>query len=170
MTLYRAPEPLNPGHCLSEFHNGRHSSLDDWLIRRARIAEGLSARTYVLTLSAAPTMVVGYHAIVSAMSERIALPSAKLRRDMPDPTPLILLGRLAVDEKHQGKGLGSNLITDAVARCVAAAQIIGARGVITHALDDEAAAFYRRHGFLDAPVSGRVLVLPMEAAKQLVTR
>jgi GNAT superfamily N-acetyltransferase len=81
-----------------------------------------------------------------------------------------LLGRLAVDEKHQGKGLGSNLITDAVARCVAAAQIIGARGVITHALDDEAAAFYRRHGFLDAPVSGRVLVLPMEAAKQLVTR
>jgi predicted N-acetyltransferase YhbS len=88
---------------------------------------------------------------------------------MPDPTPLILLGRLAVDEKHQGKGLGSDLITDTLARCVAAAQIIGARGVITHALDDEAAAFYRRHGFLHAPI-GRVLVLPMEAAKQLVTR
>jgi len=168
MTPYRTPEPLDASHSLSDFRNGRHPSLDDRLVRRARAAEGLSARTYVLTLRAEPARVVGYHAIVSATAERIALPSARLRRDMPESIPLILIGRLAVDAAHQGRGLGSSLLVDAVRRCVAAAEIIGARGVITHALDDEAAAFYRRHGFLEAPVDGRVLVLPMETAKRLV--
>lgn len=161
------PERLGPHHDLSRFQNGRHESLDAWLRDRAFAGEGLSARTYVVCDAHAPPRVVGYYAISTAMEQRLALPSAKLRRGMPDQIPLLLIGRLAVDQDFQGLGLGSNLLADAIRRCVAAASIAGARGIVAHAIDDDAVRFYERHGFLLAPLGSRVMLLPIEIARAM---
>jgi len=160
---FRAPEPLRPEHDLEAFTNGRHTILDDWLRQRARASEGLSARTYVVCTAEPTTKVVGYYAIATATAHRVALPSAKLRRGMPEEVPLLLIGRLAVDRDYQGRGLGSALLVDALRRCAAVARIAGARGVIAHAIDQEAVGFYARHGFVPAPPLGeRTMLVPIE--------
>lgn len=162
-----APEPLQPHHDVSSFRNGRHESLDDWLKRRSFTSEGLSARTYVICEAAMPRRVVGYYAISAATEQRVALPNAKLRRDMPEQIPLLLIGRLALDASWQGKGLGSGLLNDALWRCLSASEIAGARGVVAHAIDDEAAKFYLRHGFIHAAIGRRVMLMPMEILRAL---
>ncbi|MBI5162900.1 MAG: GNAT family N-acetyltransferase [Magnetospirillum sp.] len=161
------PERLGPHHDLSSFENGRHPSLDDWLKRRALASEGLSARAYVICDAGAPTRVVGYYAIATAMERRAALPRAQLRRGMPEEVPLLLIGRLALDRAWQGLGLGTNLLADALRRCLAASDIAGARGIIVRAIDDEAAQFYQRHGFLPSPLGPGILLMPIETVRAL---
>src|SRR5690606_36187034 len=112
-----------------------------------------------------PRRVVGYYTITTAMEQRAALPSAKLRRGMPDRVPLLLIGRLAVDAGFQGIGLGADLLADALRRCAAAAEIAGARAVIVHAIDEKAAAFYARHGFIPTSLGELVMLLPIEAIR-----
>jgi GNAT superfamily N-acetyltransferase len=165
----RPPEHLTAAHDLSSFRNGKHPSLDDWLRDRALASEGLSARTYVVCDGAIPARVVGYHAISTAAEHRVALPSAKLRRGMPERVPLLLVGRLAVDQAFQRLGLGTDLLADALRRCLAAAEIAGARGVIAHAIDSDAAAFYERHGFVRSPLGERVMLMSIEAVRSLFT-
>ncbi|MGL5362136.1 MAG: GNAT family N-acetyltransferase [Bosea sp. (in: a-proteobacteria)] len=160
MPALRPPEPLSAEHDLTSFENGQHASLDEWLKRRALASEGLSARTYVVCPVDAPKCVVGYFSIATAMAQRAALPSAKLRQGMPDQIPLLLVGRLAVDRTWQGKGLGSALLAAALRKCQAAASIVGARGVVVHAIDDKAAAFYEAHGFSRSPLGELVLFMP----------
>jgi len=163
----RRPERLSGQHDLSGFQNGKHASLDDWLRNRALASEGLSARTYVICDADAPARVVGYYAISTAMEQRVALPSAKLRRAMPEQVPLLLIGRLAVDRAFQGLGLGSELLSDALRRCLSASEIAGARGVVAHAIDDDAVHFYQRHGFMLSPLGERVMLLPIEMVRAL---
>lgn len=163
----RPPERLTAGHDLSVFDNGKHPSLDDWLRHRALASEGLSARTYVICDADAPERVVGYYAISTAMEQRAALPGAKLRRGMPDQVPLLLIGRLAVDRRFQGQGLGTELLADALRRCLAAADIAAARAVIAHAIDDDAVGFYRLHGFLPSPLGPRIMLMPIETMRSL---
>ena len=175
----RPPERLGPQHDVSGFTNGKHPSLDDWLRNRALTSEGLSARTYVVCDAATPSRVLGYYAISTAMEQRTALPSAKLRRVPGQPparagvpgierVPLLLIGRLAIDRDFQGLGLGTELLADALRRCLAASKIAGARGIVAHAIDDDAVGFYRRHGFLPSPLGERVMLLPTEAARALL--
>ena len=159
------PERLRADHDVSSFANGKHPALDLWLKERAVASEGLSARTYVVCRADAPLRVVGYYAISTAMEERQALPSAKLRRGMPDQVPLLLIGRLAIDVSVQGRGLGADLLADAVRRCCAAADIAGARAILAHAIDDEAAGFYAHHGFVYSSLGERVMLLPIETAR-----
>jgi GNAT superfamily N-acetyltransferase len=80
---------------------------------------------------------------------------------MPDPIPMVLLGRLAIDQQWQGKGLGVALLQDAVVRTRAAAEILGIRGLLVHAISEDAKAFYERHGFLASLVQPMTLVLPL---------
>ncbi|GIK97824.1 MAG: N-acetyltransferase GCN5 [Alphaproteobacteria bacterium] len=164
----RAPEPLAARHDVSRFANGVHLSLDQWLRERARASEGLSARTYVVCPAQEPDRVVGYFTISTAVEQRNALPSAKLRRGMPEQVPLLLIGRLAVDAAWRGRGLGSALLTDALRRCCAASQIAGARGVVAHAIDEAAVAFYERHGFVRSPLGERVMLMTIEAVRSLL--
>ena len=110
----RAPEPLTARHDVSRFTNGIHPSLDQWLRQKARASEDLSARTYVVCSTNEPNRVVGYFAISTAVVQRIALPSAKLRRGMPEQVPLLLIGRLAVNTEWRGRGFGSALLVDAL--------------------------------------------------------
>jgi GNAT superfamily N-acetyltransferase len=159
------PERLRADHDVSAFANGKHPALDAWLKERALASEGLSARTYVICTAGQPSPVVGYYAISTAMEERGAIPSAKLRRGMPHQVPLLLIGRLALDASVQGRGLGADLLSDAIRRCCAAAEIAGARAIVAHAIDDEAVRFYARHGFALSPLGERVMLLPIETAR-----
>jgi len=161
------PERLSAAHDLARFHNGKHPSLDEWLQNRALASEGLSARTYVICGVDNPNRVVGYYAISTAMEQRVALPTAKLRRGMPEQVPLLLIGRLALDEKFRGQGLGTDLLSDALRRCLAAADIVGARGVLTHAIDDEAVHFYQHHGFVVSPLGKHIMLMPIETASAI---
>ena len=159
------PERLRVDHDVSGFANGKHATLDVWLKERALASEGLSARTYVICRSEWPLRVVGYYAVSTAMEERQALLNAKLRRGMPHQVPLLLIGRLALDRSVQGRGLGADLLSDAVRRCCAAAEIVGARAIIAHAIDDEALNFYAHHGFALSALGQRVMLLSIEAAR-----
>lgn len=162
------PARLRAEHDLAVFQNGKHPSLDNWLRDRALDSEGLSARTYVICDSAFPVKVAGYYAISAAMEQRLALPSAKLRRGMPEQVPLLLIGRLAIDQAFQGIGLGAALLIDALRCCLAASEIVGARGIVAHTIDDSAVRFYQRHGFLLSPLGECVMVMPTELARALV--
>ena len=86
---------------------------------------------------------------------------------MPEQVPLLLIGRLALDSAFQRIGLGTELLADALRRCLAAAEIAGARGVIAHAIDDDAVRFYQRHGFQRSPLGERVMLLPMESVREM---
>jgi GNAT superfamily N-acetyltransferase len=163
-----APEPLAARHEVSRFSTGAHLTLDLWLQERALRIEGLSARTYVVCLAAEPNRVVAYFSISAAVEQRNVLPSAKIRRGMPEKVPLLLIGRLAIDAQWQGRGLGSALLADALRRCLAASQIAGVRGVVAHAIDEAAAAFYERHGFTRSPLGERVMLMPIETVRSIV--
>jgi GNAT superfamily N-acetyltransferase len=139
-------------------------------VHGAHPSEGLSARTYVVCPINEPDRVVGYFAISTAVEQRNALPSAKLRRGMPEQVPLLLIGRIAVDAEWRGQGIGSALLVDALRRCLAASEIAGARGVVAHAIDDAAVDFYQRHGFARSPLGERVMLIPIETVRSLVAR
>jgi GNAT superfamily N-acetyltransferase len=164
-----SPQPLGPRHDVERFANGRHASLDDWLRRRARASEGLSARTYVICVEEPADTVVGYYALSTAAAHRAGLPTARLRQGMPEEIPLLLLGRLAVDASFQGRGLGAALLADSLRRCAAASAIAVVRGVLAHAIDDEAVRFYLRHGFTVAPPLGeRTVLLAIETLRAAI--
>lgn len=159
------PERLSAHHEIASFANGKHPALDNWLKERALASEGRSARTYVACLTDHPARVVGYYAISTAMEERRVLPTAKLRRGMPHQVPLLLIGRLAVDQSVQGMGLGADLLSDAVRRFCAAAEIAGARAIVAHAIDENAVRYYERHGFVASLLGPHVMLLAIETAR-----
>ena len=165
-----APAALRAGHDADAFTSGSHEALDTWLRERALTSEGLSARTYVVCDAYEPQRIVGYYTITTAMEQRAALPSAKLRRSMPEQVPLLLIARLAVDRPWQGQGLGSDLLTDALHRCLAASEIAGVRAIAVHAIDEAAAGFYERRGFLRSPLGELTLILPIEALRAVMAQ
>jgi GNAT superfamily N-acetyltransferase len=173
-----APEPLQDGHVLDPFQCGV-ASLDDWLKRRARPNQaGGASRTDVIT---AANKVMGYYCLSSGAIAVIEAPG-KIRRNMPDHhrvniaprcsgragdttdpmIPMAVLGRLAIDREWQGKGIGVALLQDAVLRTAQAAGILGIRGLLVHAISDEAKAFYEHHGFMPAPADPMTLLLSIK--------
>ncbi|MDE0220025.1 MAG: GNAT family N-acetyltransferase [Spirochaetaceae bacterium] len=143
MGALTAPQPLSPGHDVSQFDCGA-ASLNTWLQRKARLNEAKGgARTYVVCDG---DRVVAFYSLAASSVERRRV-SSRVGRSMPEPIPVILLGQLAVDEAHQGMGLGSDLLVDAAKRSLAAAEVIGARAIVVQALDDRAAEFSHRWGF-----------------------
>jgi GNAT superfamily N-acetyltransferase len=145
------PEPLGPDHVLEAFECGR-ASLNVWLSRRARQAAAAgSARTYVI-VDAHQGRVVGYHALTAAAAVEREAATARVIKGMARyPIPVVLLARLAVDLSVAGQGLGAWLLRDAMTRTLAAAETIGVRALLVHAIDEDARAFYRRHGLEPPP-------------------
>lgn len=158
--MLSAPALLAEHHDLNGFDSGT-PSLDDWLRRRARAnhASGAS-RTYVVADGA---RVVGYYCLASGALDVAAAPGA-IRRNMPDPIPMAIIGRLAIDRGWQGKGLGAAMLQDAVLRTAQAASILGIRGVLVHAISDDAKAFYEHYGFQATSTAPMTLVLSIKAA------
>ena len=147
MTL-APPQPVNEQSDVESFDSGV-PSLDEWLKRRARANQASGAsRTYVVCKE---QRVVGYYALASG-AVAIEEASSRLRRNMPDPVPVAVLGRLAVDRSFQNRGLGRAMIRDAAMRVVQAAGLIGIRGILVHAISPEARAFYLAVGFEASPL------------------
>ena len=160
-------EKLSESHDLSQFNCGK-PPLDSWLKKFALINQrNDSAQTYVVHCGGA---VIGYFSLAAGSvakeeaPERIAIGLAN------HPVPVVLLARLAVDLTEQGKGLGSALLKDASLRIVQAADIIGARAVLVHALDEAARSFYERHDFESSPVDDMQLMLLMKDLKAAFPR
>lgn len=154
----RAPAPLADDHRLDAFNSGV-ASLDDWLRRRARANQAAGAsRTYVVADDRGRAL--GYYALASG-GLALAEAPGRLRRNMPDPIPIALIGRLAVDLSVRGQGLGVALLQDAVLRVRDAAAILGIRGLVAHAISDEAKRFYEAFGFVAAPTRPMTLALSL---------
>ena len=160
MGVITAPEPLRLDHDIQGFDCGR-PSLNDWLKKKALKAQqvGGSARTYVVCLSA--ERVVGYFSLATGSINREDVPG-KVKRNMPNPIPVVLLGRLAVDQTLTGQGIGAGLLKDALMRIINAAEQIGVRAVLVHALDEQARNFYLKHGFYESPTNDLTLMVTVE--------
>jgi len=144
-----APVRLTADHDTSAFVR-RHESLRAWLGKRAlaNAATGASRTDVVVD---AQRRVIGYYALAAGSIAGEAAPG-RLRRNMPDPLPVIVLGLLAVHGDWSGRGIGSGLLKDAVLRSSQAAELIGARALLCHAIDEQAKAFYFKHGFAESPI------------------
>jgi predicted N-acetyltransferase YhbS len=151
------PEPLTAQHDLAAFHSGVEA-LDSWLRQRALKNQISGAsRTFVACENGRP---MAYYALASGTVSTV-IASGRFRRNMPDPIPVVVLARLAVDQSLQGKGIGRALVQDAGRRVVHAANSIGIRGMIVHALSQEAKAFYERVGFDPSPLESMMLMVTL---------
>jgi GNAT superfamily N-acetyltransferase len=152
------PVSLTAEHELSGFDCGE-PALNDWLQQRALKNQSRFSRTYVVCMG---KQVVAYYAILAGAVEREATPS-KIRRNAPPTIPVSIIGRLAVSRDHAGKGLGADILADALRRIAIASQSIGIGAVLVHAKDESAKRFYMRCAeFIEYPVDSRTMFLPIE--------
>ena len=160
------PELLTANHGLGSFDSGV-PSLDEWLRRRAMQNQTSGAsRTFVACDN---IRVVAYYALAaSAIAPDAA--TGRFRRNMPDPVPVAVLGRLAIDKTQQGKGLGRALFRDAALRVLGAADSIGIRGMLVHAISDDAKAFYVRLGLDVSPLEPMTLMATVADLKAALGR
>jgi GNAT superfamily N-acetyltransferase len=157
-----APQPLAATHRLDEFTCGQ-PSLDEWLKRRA-MTNQLSGASRTFVAVDAQGLVCGYYAMAAgAVSHQAA--TSGVRRNMPDPVPVMVLARLAVDQRAQGIKLGAAMLQDAVHRAVAVSHNAGVRALLVHALDDRAKRFYEHYGFQASPQHPMTLMLRLNTTK-----
>ena len=160
----RPPEKLNSSHQIESFDSG-NSQLDDWLKRRAlkNELEGAS-RTYVLC---AEGVVVAYYCLANGAVAQITA-TGKVRRNMPAPIPVMIIGRLAVAQQWHGMGIGRALLRDAVLRTLQAAEIAGIRAILVHAISEDAKQFYEKCGFTASAIEPMVLMVKVSDAFALL--
>jgi GNAT superfamily N-acetyltransferase len=152
--MLKAPEPLTDHHKIDTFQSGV-ASLDEWLKRRAAQNQLSGAsRTFV---ARDDDRVVAYYALASS-AVAAAATRGRFRRNMPDPIPVVILARLAVASTHQDQGLGRALFQDAAKRVIHAADSIGIRGLLVHAISEEAKAFYLKLGLEVSPLEPMTLM------------
>jgi len=157
-----APQPLTAEHLLAEFECGE-ATLDDWLKRRA-LANQVSGASRTFVVADMDRKVYGYYAMAAgAVSHQLA--TSSVRRNMPDPVPVMVLARLAVDRRDQGIKLGASMLQDAVSRTVAVSQNVGVRALLVHALHDRAKQFYEYYGFQASPMHPLTLMLRLSTLK-----
>lgn len=159
----QAPAPLAAEHHVNLFSCGE-SVLDDWLKRRALANQSNGAsRTFVVTDG--EQQVVGYYALAAgAVTHQDA--TRTIRQNMPDPIPVMVLARLAVDIRAQGMKLGASLLQDAMSRCVGISSNTGVRAMLVHALNQRAKEFYEYYGFKASPVNPMTLMLRIKPAHE----
>lgn len=156
-----ASERINSKHTLGAFGCG-NTTLDKWFKTTALNADRAgTARTFVWSDAGS---VVAYFSLCPHEIRRETLP-AKLAKGSPTTVPAILLAKLALDETHQGQGLGGQLLVDAISRAVAAVEAAGGRFIVVDAIDRSAAAFYEHHGFAPVPGISARLVMKVSTAK-----
>ena len=155
--MLSAPVPLLPMHQTERFACGIER-LDIWL-KQCALKNQISgaSRTFVMCES---SRVLAYYALASS-AVVVKATSGRFRRNMPDPIPVVVLGRLAVDRELHGHGIGRALVRDAATRVLQAAEIIGIRGIVVHALADAAKAFYEHIGFDPSPLDYMTLMITL---------
>jgi len=158
---YERPSRIAADHRLDGFDCGK-AALNDWLRARALDNEGRASRTYVVTTDAG--IVAAYYTLATGHIVRTEVPG-KYRHGLPNPVPVMVLGRLAVDRAHGGRGLGEAMLKEAMTRTLEASEIAGIRALVVHAIDDDAARFYIRYGFQLFPPESLTLFLPIETIR-----
>lgn len=154
------PEPITAAHNVESFACGV-PVLDEWLKRRALKNESSGAsRTFVVCSDG---QVIGYYALATGSVGHRNTPG-KVRRNMPDPIPVIVLGRLAIDERWQHAGLGRSLLRDAILRTLSVSQQAGVKALLVHTLSEDAKQFYLRNGFLESPLDPMTLIISLQDA------
>ena len=157
-----APQPLTSGHLLDKFNCGE-PVLDEWLKRRA-MSNQLSGASRTFVVLDQDSLVCGYYAMAAgAVAHQMA--TSSVRRNMPDPVPVMVLARLAVDLRAQGLKLGASLLQDAVNRAVMVAENAGVRALLVHALNDKAKEFYEHYGFQSSSLNTMTLMLRLNSGK-----
>jgi GNAT superfamily N-acetyltransferase len=151
-----APQPLTQEHDCSEFNCGE-PVLNDWLKRRA-LANQVTGASRTFVVVGDHNRVLGYYALAVGAVAHAAVTGA-VRRNMPDPVPVMVLGRLAVDLSCQGEKLGTAMLKDAVLRTIAVSENAGVRALLVHALNEPARQFYLQHGFSSSPFNPLTLML-----------
>ena len=159
----RSPEPLGSQHRLEAFDCGK-PALNDWLVRHARQAQSSgSAKTFVV---ADNSQVLGYFSLTVGQIDTLDAPD-RFRKGMGQyPLPVVILARLAVSRSHHGRGIGFGLLQDAIRRTLLIAEQAGIRAMLTHPIDDEAAKFYTRFGFIQSPLREQQLLLLLKDARR----
>ncbi len=159
-----APTPITANHDLSAFDCGEES-LNTWLKKRSlKNNQHGASRTYVITEG---KCVIGYYCLAAGAVSIEEAPK-NLRRNMPNPIPVLVLGRLAIDKKHHNSGLGSALLRDAVLRTLQAANIAGVKALLVHALSESAKRFYLSCGFIESPIKPMTLCLMLSTVEKVV--
>ncbi|HEX4486311.1 MAG TPA: GNAT family N-acetyltransferase [Terriglobales bacterium] len=157
-----APEKLTIQHDLADFSCGE-AALDDWLNKRALTNEESGAsRTYVVCVG---KRVEGYYTLAVGAVTHLEAPG-RIRRNMPNPVPVMILGRLAVHHSIKGQGIGAGLLRDAVLRTTQASHIAGIRALLFHAISDTARDFYLRNGFVPSPLDPMTLMVTLADARR----
>jgi GNAT superfamily N-acetyltransferase len=159
------PEKLNASHQLDQFDCG-NLQLNNWLKHRAFKNEIQGAsRTYVVTVE---NVVVAYYCLANgAIAQTIS--TGKVKRNMPDPIPVMIIGRLAVDLNWQGQRIGKALLRDAILRILQAAEIAGIRAILVEAISEEAKQFYEKCGFTVSPIATMTLMITINDAISSLT-
>ena len=163
-----APAPLSAKHDFLDFNCGK-PVLDDWLKKKAlkNHTEGAS-RTFVVT-DEETAQVAGFYSISTSSVTHDSVPG-NVRRNMPDPIPTILLGRLAVDTRYANRGIGTGLMKDCYKRVASVAEQVGVRALLVHALDEESRQFYLHLGFSESPIQARTLMIRVKDIVAVLSR
>lgn len=158
------PSPISTDHELVNFNSGE-LSLDDWLKKRALKNQVSGAsRCFVLCNG---KRVIGYYTLSAGAIGPETAPKT-MRRNMPDPLPVLLLGRLAIDKNYHNQGLGSALLRDAMIRAVSVSSDAGVFAVLVHALSEQAKRFYLSRGFVESPLQPMTLMMTLETVRSIL--
>ncbi len=163
--MLSAPLPLADHHQLAGFDSGE-PSLDDWLKRRSAKNQGNgSSRTFVVCEGSARHRVIGYYCLAAGAIGHVEAPHS-MKRNLPDPVPVLVLGRLAIHKDHHLKSIGTALLNDAIRRTFQAAEIAGVTALLVHTISEQARRFYVSRGFIEAPVKPMTLCLMLATVEQ----
>lgn len=164
MGISTPPAALAGSHEVSEFDCG-NGALNDWLIKRALKNQSSGAsRTFVICQD---NRIIGYYALASGSVERMATQKS-IARNMPEPIPVMVLGRLAIDAPMQAQRLGSALLKDALLRTLSVSKNVGIRAILVHAISEDAKRFYLGYGFRVSPIDPMTLMLPVRRIEDLM--
>ncbi len=157
----QAPQPLAQVHDLSTF-DCCEPVLNEWLKRRA-LANQVAGASHTFVIAGERNQILAYYALAAGAVAHIDA-ARSVRRNMPDPIPVMVLGRLAVDRTSQGQQLGSALLKDAYLRAVNVSEHVGIRALLVHAVNDAAKQFYIRRGFQPSPANPYTLMIKLPGA------
>lgn len=164
MSPFSAPVPINKSHDMSSFDCGQES-LNAWLKKRAlKNNQSGASRTYVIAKGHA---VIGYYCLAAGSISHEDAPKG-LRRNMPNPIPVLVLGRLAIHKDNHNQGLGSALLRDAVLRALQASNIAGVTALLVHTLSESAKRFYLSRGFIESPIKPMTLCLMLSTVDKII--
>lgn len=163
---WRPPQPLAVQRRLEGFDCGK-PTLNHWLLHHARQAQtGGSARTFVVDDE--ENRVAGYFSLTVGQVDTVEAPE-RIRAGMGRfPLPVVILARLAVSRESQGCGIGVGMLQDVIRRTLVIAEQAGIRAILTHPIDENAARFYTRFGFIPSPLRQQQLLLLLKDAGKIL--